>query len=590
MVAASKRRKGARQPSTRFSALLALTGLVFACGAAVESPAIEVATGLFPAGWSLHESVRAVEAAGGMVTSGHPLASQVGSDVLARGGNAIDAAVAVGFALAVVLPEAGNIGGGGFLVYRDGEGGVHALDYREKAPGNGHHDMYLDDEGNVTEASRVGHLAAGVPGSVAGMAAMHEKFGSLPWESLVAPAVDLAVGHVIDEVRAANLSGGRHLLARFETSAQQFLIDGESPSAGQRWSQPELADTLRRIAKGGASEFYEGETADLLVAEMERGGGLITIEDLAAYRAVWRDPVRVAYRDHVVWSMPPSSSGGVAMAMIFNILEGFDVLPAFGSPDLVHLEAEAMRWAFIDRNQYLGDPDFVDMPLERLLSKGYAAELRGRVDPGSATPTPTFQIAPEGTSTTHYSVVGRDGRAASITTTINSFYGNGVTVAGAGFLLNNEMDDFAAKPGVPNQFGLVQGEANAVAPHKRMLSSMSPAVVEDAAGELRMVVGTPGGSTIITSVFQVISNVLDHGMSLPEAVAAPRVHHQALPDVVFFEPGGLTQDAQDRLGEMGYVLRERQRTSGDIQAIMRTESGWLGVPDPRRGGAAVGPD
>jgi gamma-glutamyltranspeptidase/glutathione hydrolase len=567
-----------------------LTGLMLACGGAPDVPPESPSEGPFPATWNLLERTVSASSTAGMVTSGHPLASRAGAEVLERGGNAIDAAVAVGFALAATLPAAGNIGGGGFLVYRDESGEVSALDYREKAPGAADHDMYLDEEGKLTDRSRIGHLAAGVPGSVAGLWAMHERFGSLPWGELVAPAVELARGHSIDAARSRSLEAGAERLALFDASREQFLVDGAALPVGHWWAQPELAATLERIAVGGSDEFYGGETADLLVAEMQRGGGLISHEDLAAYQAVWREPIRIEYRDSVIWSMPPSSSGGVTMGLIFNILEGYDILPAFGTAALHHLHAEAMRWAFVDRNSYLGDPDFVDMPLDRLLSKPYAAELRGRIDPASATPTPAFQVSvPESVDTTHYSIVDAEGRAASVTTTINGLYGNFVTVAGAGFLLNNEMDDFAAQPGEPNMFGLVQGEANSIAPGKRMLSSMSPAVVEDSAGELRMVVGTPGGSTIITSVFHVISNVLDHGMSLSEAVAAPRVHHQALPDRLFFEAGGLDSRAQAELMEKGHVLAEREGGSGDIQAIVRTPEGWLGVADPRRGGGAAAP-
>jgi gamma-glutamyltranspeptidase/glutathione hydrolase len=524
-----------------------------------------------------------------MVVSGHPLASRAGAEILARGGNAIDAAVTVGFALAVVLPAAGNIGGGGFLVHRDAVGEVRTLDYRESAPAKATHDMYLDEEGEPTQDSRIGHLSAGVPGSVAGMWVMHQELGSLPWNDLVEPAIELARGHLIDESRHRSLDASKSTLARFAGSAKQFLLDGEAPPTGHQWSQPDLVATLERIGADGADGFYRGETADLLVAEMERGGGLITHEDLETYEALWRDPIRLSYRGHEIFSMPPSSSGGVALAIILNVLGGYDSLPAFGTANLVHLETEAMRSAFIDRNHYLGDPAFVEMPLDRLTSLDHANEWRDRIVRGEAGTTPPFDPAVyESTETTHYSIVDEAGNAASVTTTLNLGYGSGVTVPGAGFLLNDEMDDFAAKPGSPNAYGLVQGEANSVAPGKRMLSSMTPSIVVGPDGDLRMVVGTPGGSTIITSVYHVISNVIDHQLSLAEAVAAPRVHHQALPDVVFFESGGLSPEVVGALEEMGYTVMERESLSGDIAAILADGDGWIGVADPRRGGGAAG--
>ncbi|HVS16082.1 MAG TPA: gamma-glutamyltransferase [Thermoanaerobaculia bacterium] len=541
------------------------------------------------AGWELAGRAQSAVGAGGMVVSGHPLASQVGARVLEQGGNAIDAAVAVGFALAAVLPEAGNIGGGGFLVYRSATGDARSLDYREKAPGAAHRDMYLDANGEPTDRSVDGHLAVGVPGAVAGLAAMHRELGSLPWADLVAPAIELAAGHPVDEVRSRHLASAAERLARFPASAAQFLPGGAAPAVGYTLAQPDLAATLRRIRDRGEDELYRGESARLLVAEMERGGGIVTLEDLDGYRPVWRQPVVATYRGVTVVSMPPPSSGGVTLALMLNMLEGWERLPSFGSSELVHLEAEVMRRAFIDRNRYLGDPDFVELPLERFLSKDYAAALRAQIDPRRASRTPAFaELAAEGENTTHYSVVDAAGNAASVTTTLNSSFGSAVTVAGAGFLLNNEMDDFAAAPGRPNQFGLVEGESNAIAPGKRMLSSMTPTVVVDADGDLRMVVGSPGGPTIITSVYHTISNVIDHGMSLPAAVESPRVHHQAWPDTLFWEPGGLAPPTVAELEAMGHELTERSGTSGDVAAIAAAEEGWLGVADPRRGGGAAG--
>jgi gamma-glutamyltranspeptidase/glutathione hydrolase len=511
----------------------------------------------------------------------------VGAAVLERGGNAVDAAVAVGLALAVVLPEAGNLGGGGFLVHRAADGTARALDFRERAPLAADRDMYLDEHGEPTDRSVTGHLAVGVPGSVAGLFAMHQELGSLPWPALVEPAIGLAEGHVVDEIRHRQLAAAAERLARFPASAAQFLPGGAPPPAGSRWAQPELAATLRAIRDRGAAGFYEGAVAERLVGEMERGGGLITHHDLAEYRPVWRDPVVADYRGHTVLSMPPPSSGGVILALILNVLER-DRPSAFGSAELVHLEAESMRRAFIERNRSLGDPDFVDLPLERLLSDEFAAELFAQIDRRHATVTPPFLPSPqESTETTHYSIVDEAGNAAAVTTTLNSGFGSAVTVAGAGFLLNNEMDDFATAPGRPNQFGLVEGESNAIAPGKRMLSSMAPTIVIDPDGRLLAVVGTPGGPTIITTVVQVISNLLDHEMSARAAVESPRIHHQALPDRLFYEPGGLSPGALRELRELGHRLEERAGWSGDVALVVRSPGGFMAVADPRRGGGVA---
>jgi gamma-glutamyltranspeptidase/glutathione hydrolase len=350
-----------------------------------------------------------------------------------------------------------------------------------------------------------------------------------------------------------------------------------------------LARTLRLIADSGADAFYRGRIAGLIAAEMRRGGGLITREDLRRYRVRWRVPVRLSYRGHTVYSMPPPSSGGVTLGLILNVIEGYDTLPALGTAGQVHRVAEAMRRAFVDRNRYLGDPDFVDLPLERLLSKSYARELRAGIDRERATPTPAPAAAgAERTHTTHYSIVDPNGNAAAVTTTLNGSFGSAVTVTGAGFVLNNEMDDFTSAPGQPNQYGLVQGEANAVAPGKRMLSAMTPSMVQDQDGRLELILGTPGGATIITTVYQVIAAVLDHGLTLADAVAAPRVHHQALPDVIRYERGGLAAAVADTLRAMGHAVQERTGYTGDVAAIARGPAGWIGVADPRRGGEAAG--
>jgi gamma-glutamyltranspeptidase/glutathione hydrolase len=540
-------------------------------------------------GWSLAGKARVAEGPTAMVVSGSPIASEVGRDILRRGGNAVDAAVAVGFALAVVHPEAGNIGGGGFMVIRTAKGEVQALDYRETAPGRASRDMYVNLRGNPTELSITGALAAGVPGSVAGMLEAHRRYGRLPFRVVIQPAIGLARdGFVIDSVRSWSIDADRERLYLFAASRRQFLPGGRAPPVGSRLRQPDLARTLTAIRDRGAAGFYRGRVADLIVAEMERSGGLITREDLARYRAVWREAIRTTYRGHTIYSMPPSSSGGVTLATMLNVMEGFGAPPPFGSTALLHREAEVMRRAFMDRNRYLGDPAFVEAPIARLLSREHADSLRARIDPARATPTPRFQAgSASGPSTTHYSVVDSEGNAVSCTTTLNNSYGAGVTVTGAGFLLNDEMDDFATAPGKPNMYGLVQGEANAIQPGKRMLSAMTPSIVLDPAGRLFMVVGTPGGPRIITMVYHVIANVLDHGMTLADAVTAPRLHHQALPDTIRVERGGFFRAVLDSLRAMGHAVVEGTPW-GDVEAIIRVPQGWQGVSDPRRGGGGAG--
>lgn len=577
----------------RCSALL-LTGLVAASCTGAEAPPAQA--GPFPEGWPYPADAAPVTATRGMVVSTDELASDVGVAVLQAGGNAVDAAVAVQFALAVVNPEAGNIGGGGFMVVRMADGTAAALDFREKAPLAATRDMYLDAEGNVTDRSVVGHLAAGVPGSVKGMWEAHRRFGTLPWADLVAPAAALADGFPVTQRFLRSLDSAMVAdLSAFPASAAQFLPrDGQPPQLGDTLRLPDLAATLRRIQEQGADGFYKGRTAELIVEEMERGGGIMTKADLEAYTAAWRDPVVFTYRGHQVVSMAPSSSGGATMALIANILERHDVgaLPWHG-PGMVHLYAEAFRRAYADRNHYLADPDFVQIPLARMISPEYARERGADISLERATPSadvgPGMEAPTEGEHTTHFSVVDGAGNAVSVTTTINSWYGSRVTVTGAGFVLNNEMDDFAAKPGTPNQYGLVQGENNAVGPGKRMLSAMTPSIVVAPDGRLRMVVGTPGGATIITTVFQVISNVLDYGMELVAAVNAPRIHHQHLPDQIWYERGGLDAATLRRLAEMGHRTVERTEMSGDVQAILVGEGGVLEAwSDPRRGGKAVG--
>jgi gamma-glutamyltranspeptidase/glutathione hydrolase len=541
--------------------------------------------------WTLTGKARVATGSKAMVVSGSPIASDVGRTILQAGGNAVDAAVAVGFALAVVHPEAGNLGGGGFMTIRLADGSVAALDYRETAPGAATHDMFLDRAGEPTALSDVGHLAPGVPGSVAGLVAAQTKYGRLTLAQVMQPAIDLAAqGFIVDQYRSESIEGYRAQLYLFPASRRYFLTDsgGHAPAPGTRFVQQDLSRTLTAIRDHGSDGFYRGWVADSIVAEMERGGGLISLADLAGYRAIWREPVRISYRGYTIYSIPPASSGGVTLGMIFNIMEGFGKLPPFGSPALLHREAEAMRRAYIDRNSYLGDPAFVKMPLPRLLSKEYADKQRAAIDLVHATPTPPFDPSlRDGSSTTHYSVVDAEGNAVSTTTTLNDSYGSAVAVSGAGFILNDEMDDFTTAVGRPNAYGLVQGEANAIQPGKRMLSAMTPSIVLDPDGHLLMLVGTPGGSTIITQVYHVISNVIDHQMTLPQAIEAPRMHHQALPDAIRLERNGFLPTTISALGTMGHTLEYRGRW-GDVEAIIRTATGWQGVSDPRLGGGGSG--
>lgn len=575
----------------RLATLLAVALATAAC--APRAPVI-------PADWPFASDTAPVRAAHGMVVTTDRYASEVGVGILRAGGNAVDAAVATAFALAVVNPEAGNIGGGGFLLLRLADGRAAALDFRERAPLAATHGMYLDANGQLTNASVEGHRAVGVPGSVAGLWEAHRKYGTLPWAEVVAPAIRLAEGLVVRERLALSLAMIGTKLNDFPATARIFLPAGRVLRVGDTLVQRDLAETLRRVQREGRDGFYAGRTANLVAAEMRRGGGLITREDLAAYQPAWREPVRFTYRGDTVLSMPPSSSGGVTLALIAGILEGYDLGKLqWHSPRHLHLLAEAFRRAYADRNALLGDPDFVPMPLARLLSPAYAAERRATISLDRATPSrevgPGASVPVEHPHTTHFSIVDSAGNAVAVTTTINSFYGIRAVVEGAGFLLNNEMDDFSAKPGTPNQFGLVQGEANAVAPGKRPLSAMTPTIVVSREGRLRLVLGTPGGSTIITNVFQNLSNVLDFGMGVERAVSAPRIHHQDLPDEIGYEPGSLGAATLAVLQAMGHAVKVRGSPDaaypyiGDIQAILvRPDGVREGASDPRRHGVAVG--
>ena len=574
-------------------------------GGANSAPsAFTEAGGSFPAPWHFAADAEPVTATEGMVATTDAYASQVGVDILAAGGNAVDAAVATGLALAVVNPEAGNLGGGGFMMIRLADGTVHAQDHREKAPIAATADMYLDSAGNVTDRSTVGHLAAGVPGSVQGMWDAHARFGVLPWADVVQPAIDLANGFEVTVRLVSTLEAARNGIRAFPASARVFLPGDAVPAIGDTFSQPDLAAVLTRLRDQGPDDFYRGETAALIAAEMERGGGIMTLEDLDRYTTVWRDPASFDYRGYTIHSMPPPSSGGLTMAAIANIVERWDVAGmGWNTPETIHVMAESFRRAYADRNEYLADPDFVELPAGQFLSETYADARAATISLDRATPSaevnPGIEAFLDESHTTHYSVVDGAGNAVAVTTSVNSWYGGKVVVDGAGFFLNNTMDDFTAKPGTPNQFGLVQGARNAVGPEKRMLSAMSPTIVEDPDGNLFLLTGTPGGSTIITTVLQSIMNVVDHGMNVVQAVHAPRVHHQHLPDLVFYEHQGLPAATVDALEALGHTVRERDPgppdayftggMSGDVQMIMVMPDGsFTGWSDPRRGGLTVG--
>ncbi|HWR30010.1 MAG TPA: gamma-glutamyltransferase [Negativicutes bacterium] len=536
-------------------------------------------------------SARPEKSTVGMVMTTQKIANDIGMQVLKNGGNAIDAAVAVGYALAVVHPVAGNIGGGGFAVIHMATGENVTLDFREIAPGKATRDMYLDKNGNVIpNASVEGYLAAGVPGTVAGMSALLNRYGSknLSLSTLMQPAISYAEnGFTVTARQSETFKESTPRLSKFASSRQYFLKpDGSIYKEGELLVQKDLAKTLRLIAQQGPDAFYKGQIAELIAKDMEANGGIITKEDLAKYKPIWREPVKGTYRDYDIISMAPPSSGGTHIVQILNVLEGFDLKSlGYGSSQTVHFLAEAMRYAYADRSEFMGDPDFVKVPVKGLTSKSYAETIRNKIDPAKATSSnevrPGQPALHEGTNTTHFSIVDKWGNAVAITYTINDYYGCGAAVNGAGFLLNNEMDDFSIKPGVPNIYGLVGGDANAVEPYKRPLSSMSPTLIlKD--GKLFLVVGSPGGSRIITTVLQVISNVIDHDMNIREAVDAPRIHMQWLPDELRIEKNGLAQDVVEKLTAMGYKVVVRG-TMGDVNAILVDPvSGIMyGSGDPR---------
>ncbi|MFQ5928954.1 MAG: gamma-glutamyltransferase [Acidobacteriota bacterium] len=532
----------------------------------------------------------------GMVVSSNPYASDVGIEILKKGGHAVDAAVAVGFALAVAHPAAGNVGGGGFMVIHEAKTQTEiAIDYREMAPAAAHPDMYLDEKGNVVQSlSTTGYLASGVPGSVAGMYLAWEKFGKLPWADLIKPAVDLARdGFLVSFELSQSLKKAAKRLSSFPASNRIFLRGGNFYREGEVFRQPELARTLEFIAAQGPTAFYEGEIAHLIAKDMKANGGNITLEDLKNYKPKVREPIRGTYRGCEIISVAPPSSGGIILVQMLNMIEPFPVGNlGHGSSQSFHLMAEVMRRAFADRAAFLGDPDFTRLPVKALTSKNYAASRSESIRRDWSSPSKTISHGDPSAfgamETTHYSVVDSEGNGVATTTTINRLYGSGVTVPEAGFLMNNEMDDFASKPGVPNTFGLIQGKANAIAPRKRPLSSMTPTLVKKD-NKLFMVLGSPGGPRIINTVFQILLNVIDHRLDIQEAVDAPRIHHQWLPDELVAELGALVRDVEIALQEKGHKIVYRDRIGNAHCIMIDPETGIrLGAPDPRSDSKASG--
>ncbi|MGY5851010.1 gamma-glutamyltransferase [Salegentibacter sp. F14] len=534
-----------------------------------------------------------VRAQNGMVVTSHHLASQVGSDILQQGGNAIDASVATAFALAVTLPSAGNIGGGGFLVYYGNDGYKTTFNFREKAPLAASERMFLDQDGKIKDNSNhEGLLSVGVPGTVAGLFKAHQKMGSLPWKDLVAPAIKLAEDGFPSTY---NMNGFLNWArehkdeALYRATAKAFLKHGEEIyQPGEIWKQPELARTLKRIQKHGADGFYKGETARLIEDYMEKHGGLITREDLARYQAEELEPVTGTYRGHEIVAMPPPSSGGVALIEMLNIVEGFDIKEmGHNSAASLHLLTEAMRRAYADRALHLGDPNFnPGMPVEKITSKDYAADLRESIEPNRASVSDSANFSSahlryESPQTTHISIVDKEGNAVSLTYTLEHSYGSKITVEGAGFLLNNEMGDFNPIPGYTDTDGLIGTQPNLVAPEKRMLSSMTPTIVARD-GRPLIVIGSPGGRTIINTVFQVIVNMIDHQMNIARAIEAPRIHHQWLPDITSFERYGISPDTQKLYEEMGHHVRFRNNQGQAMGIYIDQQEGVIyGAADSR---------
>jgi gamma-glutamyltranspeptidase / glutathione hydrolase len=541
-----------------------------------------------------------VRARHGMVASTNEIASQVGVDIMKRGGNAVDAAIAVAFALAVTHPAAGNLGGGGFMMIRLKNGKATAIDYREMAPAAATHNIYLDKNGNLIEGeggSLIGYRAAGVPGTVRGMELALKKYGSgkLSWSQLIEPARRLANGLTVTYELARGLRGSSDYLSQYAETKRIYLNGGKFYNEGDVFRQPDLAATFARLQTSGPNEFYEGLTAKMIVDDVKRHKGLITLDDMRGYVAKERQPVRGRYRGYEVISMPPPSSGGAVLIEMLNILEGYDLSkldPA--SSDRDHLMTEAMRRAFADRAEFMGDSDFVKVPIAGLIDKSYAAKLRRTINTEKASTSVEINAGQpagyESEETTHFTVVDAEGNAVANTYTLNNSYGSAAVAKGTGIILNDEMDDFAAKPGTPNLYGLIQGERNAVAPRKRPLSAMTPTFVLRKDGSLWFTVGSPGGPTIINTALCVITNVIDYGMNIQQAVDYPRIHHQWLPDELVFEPFGMSGDTQKALASLGHKLA-KPRYLGDAEGIMIEEKTGmrLGATDPRRSdGLAAG--
>lgn len=563
-----------------WSLVMSMTVVAGAQAAAVQAPPVSYGVD--------SDTFHPVKAQHGMVASVDAMATRVGVEILRQGGNAVDAAVAVGFALAVTHPQAGNLGGGGFMLLRTASGRATAIDFREMAPGHASRDMFLDKQGNAdSKLSLTSHLASGTPGTVAGLALAAQKYGTLPLSTLLAPAIKLArEGIPVNDALADDLKtyGKEVLITHPNSKAIFYKPDGTPWQKGDRLVQKNLAHSLQLIARQGPDAFYKGEIADEIAGEMAQHGGLISKADLAAYRAVERTPVSGTYRGYEVFSMPPPSSGGIHIVQILNILENFDLAKmGFGSADAMQVMAEAEKYAYADRSEYLGDPDFVKVPWQALTSKAYAKTLAQQIDVAKA--RPSSEIKPgklepyESNQTTHFSVVDKQGNAVAVTYTLNTYFGSGIVAGNSGILMNNEMDDFSAKPGTPNVYGLVGGEANAVQPAKRPLSSMSPTIVAKG-GKTWLVTGSPGGSRIITTVLQMVVNSIDFGMNVAEATNAPRFHHQWLPDQLRVEKG-FSPDTLRLLENKGQHVKVLP-SMGSTQSIMIGPDGMLyGASDPR---------
>lgn len=535
-----------------------------------------------------------------MVASQHELASKIGVDIMKKGGNAVDAAIAVGLALAVVYPEAGNIGGGGFMLYRQSTGQTHAIDYREMAPAAAGRDIFVDKGGKLIKgegSSTVGFRASGVPGTLAGFDLAFRKYGSgkVKWRELVEPSQAIAEnGYVLSDRLAKLLIAYKEHLARYPDSNRIFLRNGQYYKEGETFRQPDLAKTLARVAASGASEFYTGETARLIASDMRANNGLITLEDLKNYRAKEREPIRGTYRGYEVISMPPPSSGGIVLLQVLNILEAYDVRKmGNNSSAKYHVLAESMRRAFADRAEFMADPDFAKVPVTELIDKKYAATRRATIDLKHATASSDIGHGEiridEGMDTTHFTVVDPAGNVVTNTYTINDLYGSRVVPKGTGVLFNDEMDDFAAQPGKQNMYGLVQGERNSVEPGKRPLSSMTPTIVLRKDGSLWFALGARGGPRIISAVLQSVINIVDHDMDIQQAIDSPRIHQQWFPDEILFEPYGFSADTRNVMSGLGHKFGERPSYIASATGIMITDDGArLGAIDSRSDGAAIG--